>query len=98
MPPHAQGQVHYNMEGDRTLRRDGEGIHNEHERSDTNKEDSDEDLFADCEDDTSAPDGANTREGADIKTVSTTETEEERRSAMVMIYQPPNEHMVEIAQ
>ena len=49
-------------------------------------------------DDTPTPDGANTGEGADITTVPTTETEEEQRSAMVMICQPPNEHMIEIAQ
>ena len=98
MLPRAHGQAHHNMEGDGTLRRDGEGTHDSHESGDTNKEDSDKDLFDDCIDDTTAPDGANTGEGDDITTVLTTATEEERRSAMVMICQPPNEHMIEIAQ
>ena len=98
MPSRAQGQAHHNREGNRMLRRDGEGTQDEHERGDMNKEDSDEDLFGHCVDDTPTSDGANTGEGANITTVPATETEEERRSAMVMICQPPNEHMIEIEQ
>ena len=77
IPPRAQGQTHHSREGDGTPRRDGEGTHDEHEHGDTNKADSEEDLFTNSNDDTTVPEGTNTEEGADITAVPTIETKEE---------------------
>ena len=96
MHTRAEGQAQHSREGNNPPRRDREGIHDEY-RGSTNKADLGDKstLFADSNDDTTAPEGTNIEEGAEITAVPATETDEERRSAMVVIYQPPNEHSIE---